>query len=825
MAYNPDTPSIISGPLSRMPSDSFTDYERVKIGSALFHLPYQAIPRVPEGTVVTLRLTNQNQPDLWELPNNKTAAALHLTKSELLTWMNQHQSDPDTLSDDLFSTAFSLPILSHSSVFHLLQNDKHDIPYVDLAEYPCTYNGPKRNEMRQEIFNDTVLNAYLYRYGWANAHLILRERYHLDIAQAQTFLQHLDLSLDWLKQYPYLGAYALQSENLNFTTLDTIAAYHGSGASNPNRIYAALFWQIQNRVLQQGQLIFNPEKIISATEKTLRDSAIADPHSIFASQDLSGSYHALLEKAWEDMLQTNYVWEKVGDKGPYGSISRLYSTIKLAGKTAYTLTHHDAYSALPLNSKIFKALPSLTTQQRAAITSMTSNPLTVITGGPGHGKTRLLAVTALAAATAHHNPGEPALWVCSPTSRAAVRAKDAMIALADSLGIDAKDVLPHVHFKTLHKALNATPTTQGKIDEIALPPMLLIDEASMLDATLAFPLFKAALNRNSRVTLIGDPCQLPPVGLGHVLEKLLTIQQATKSQAHIYELTTDYRRIHNPISPALDALRQAILLQDGLSLVPTEQYLDKSERNAQILQYLTTAIDALKTAETIQWDHAVASNQIESAVMGALHTIQQNYVDDSFLVLTPYRAARTFNVVNLNHKIHSRITHSPDLVPGEPVIIRQNNDYPLRQSDKKIYVPNGTPALVSMVNAHDVTLIIDNPESPTGESEIVMPNAAFESTFELGYVNTIHAAQGGEASHIILLGNPSDAQKGHENAIQWTPRMLYTALSRVKDLSADQLGTIHILGDITADTLSKWDGPNQASTTFLKGWKELEKDS
>jgi exodeoxyribonuclease V alpha subunit len=140
--------------------------------------------------------------------------------------------------------------------------------------------------------------------------------------------------------------------------------------------------------------------------------------------------------------------------------------------------------------------------QRDALARALSEPVSVITGGPGVGKTTI--VRALVQVLAQK---QLRLLLAAPTGRAAKR-------LEESTGHAAM---------TLHRLLEFTPGAGRFARSRELPlegDLLVVDEASMLDVQLAHALLQAVPSTMSLV-LVGDRNQLPSVGPGNVLADVL----------------------------------------------------------------------------------------------------------------------------------------------------------------------------------------------------------------------------------------------------------------------------------------------------------------
>ncbi len=142
--------------------------------------------------------------------------------------------------------------------------------------------------------------------------------------------------------------------------------------------------------------------------------------------------------------------------------------------------------------------------QRDAVRLAATSPFSVITGGPGTGKTTLVKVLL------HLAGARGETWsLASPTGRASRR-------LAEATGHDAA---------TLHRLLEFQPGTGGFARGPGSPlesDALLIDEASMVDVRLMASVLEACpSDRPFRVVLVGDADQLPSVGPGQVLRDLV----------------------------------------------------------------------------------------------------------------------------------------------------------------------------------------------------------------------------------------------------------------------------------------------------------------
>ncbi|HWI81739.1 AAA family ATPase [Ramlibacter sp.] len=156
--------------------------------------------------------------------------------------------------------------------------------------------------------------------------------------------------------------------------------------------------------------------------------------------------------------------------------------------------------------------------QKVAAALALRGGLTVISGGPGTGKTTTV-VNLLACLLAQ----EPHLRIAlaAPTGKAAARMAEAIRQRADHLPPELRARLPQESF-TIHRLLGANPG-QGRFTHDAANPLaidaLVVDEASMLDLALAARLLEA-VPAPARIILLGDKDQLAAVEAGAVFAEL-----------------------------------------------------------------------------------------------------------------------------------------------------------------------------------------------------------------------------------------------------------------------------------------------------------------
>ena len=172
--------------------------------------------------------------------------------------------------------------------------------------------------------------------------------------------------------------------------------------------------------------------------------------------------------------------------------------------------------------------------QKIATAMALLRPLTIISGGPGTGKTTTV-VNVLACVLAG-NP-DCRIRLAAPTGKAAARMQDAIRKAAGHLPAELRDRLPAESF-TVHRLLGWLPAS-GEFRHNADNPLpldlLVVDEASMLDLALATKLFEA-VPTSARIILLGDKDQLAAVESGAVFSELSA--DPTLSAACVEALST-----------------------------------------------------------------------------------------------------------------------------------------------------------------------------------------------------------------------------------------------------------------------------------------------
>ncbi|PZG14773.1 ATP-dependent RecD-like DNA helicase [Nonomuraea aridisoli] len=283
-----------------------------------------------------------------------------------------------------------------------------------------------------------------------------------------------------------------------FRVADRIALQAGVPERSPQRVKAALLDRLEAAGSRDGHCYVPVSALVrQAAELIEQDQDLVRP----VVDALAAERRLVLEAAPDQPGQVVAYAKHVHSR-----------EVALAAQLAALLR---ARSTLPLRA--YQEDPSLHDDQRAAVTMALTSTVSVITGGPGCGKSH----TVKAIATTVRAAGG-SVTLTAPTGKAAKR-------LSELTGMPAM---------TVHRMLaqqEADPDPETLFDERpAQADLVVVDEASMLDLHLATRL-TAAVRPGSHLLLIGDSDQLPSIGAGDVLADLLRVAAVPRVQlTHVF---------------------------------------------------------------------------------------------------------------------------------------------------------------------------------------------------------------------------------------------------------------------------------------------------
>jgi exodeoxyribonuclease V alpha subunit len=328
------------------------------------------------------------------------------------------------------------------------------------------------------------------------------------------FKAYGDRALEVVRENPY----QLEQDiyGIGFKTADRIAQNLGLPADHPSRIEAGVVYAL-NEMINEGH-VFAPENnlVNRAIELLDVDKGMIKPAlSRLTLADRIREENISVQPNKDDHHGVSESRASYGDSLIY--LTPFYhSEIGVAARIRELMNH----AVDPHQGSLFLKAEELSPEQIQALEIAIRQPVSVLTGGPGTGKT-----TCLKALINHLESQQSSYALASPTGRAAKR-------LSEATGRPAS---------TIHRLLGYSPA-KGFLFHEKNPlkvDFLIVDEASMLDLLLAYHLLKA-LRPGTQVLFVGDVDQLPSVGAGDVLRDIIA-----SSEVPISRLTTIYRQAEN----------------------------------------------------------------------------------------------------------------------------------------------------------------------------------------------------------------------------------------------------------------------------------------
>ena len=492
-------------------------------------------------------------------------------------------------------------------------------------------------------------------------------------------------------------------DGIGFKTADQMALAYGMDRQDPQRLSAGLTYVLQT-MTQNGHVCIPDAELVRRAAFILQADALG-LHDILkeaievgqlCTADFQGTVYVYTPEAYEE---ENYIARRIQDMA--------------AMKPLAMKTHVQLFLDRWQDSCHFE----LADKQREAVEKSLESGMTVITGGPGTGKTTVVQTIIRLA----EQEGLRIL-LCAPTGRAAKR-------LAETTQRKAK---------TIHRLL-IPDGRQGRIqvfeyNETKLLPadLVIVDEVSMLDMEMMYHLL-SALKPQCRCILVGDADQLPSVGAGAVLHDIIA-----SGQVPVVRLDTIFRQ------------------QEGGRIV-TNAHLINSGR-----------------LPVVNEDPEFRFVEIEDEAQGAekisaLYNSELLETGDKFAVqvLSPMYK-NPCGVDNLNQLIQGRfnpLAEGKGELKGKNVIFRVGDKVMQKHNDYEKGVFNGDIGEIFAIQKDMVYVRYPEQDVKYEGQEV--------DEITLAYAITVHKSQGSEYHTVIMV-------LVNSHAIMLQRNLFYTAVTRAK---------------------------------------------
>ena len=535
-------------------------------------------------------------------------------------------------------------------------------------------------------------------------------------------------TLDIIEANPYRLIYDL--EGFGFKKADELAMKLGFSLNDKERLKALLVFTMNNVCNQYGLTYLTSNQLITTAYN-----------------------YSLTETNIEVSLLTKMLNEVVSDKRLVVENDRIYlpgiyySEIRISNKINQILSlskskiKKDKINIL-LND--FERINQITlaSEQKEAILAALTNRISIVTGGPGTGKTTIIkAIVNLYCALNGFSPYDDEaishILLCAPTGKASKRISEQTLFKAT----------------TIHKALGYNFENEFIFNsQNPLPQRLIvIDEVSMIDTILAANLLDA-ISVNASVVFVGDAFQLPSIAPGAILDDLINSKVIPTTY-----LKTIYRQ-----GKLSNIVRLAEMVKDGNV---DYNIFNRDNDLLYIPCNQNTVLDKINELIKMHIDYGYS------------------LYDDIQILAPMYKGSSGIDIINKSISDTFNTTYSFSI---------ESNDKVFRQNDKVIQLVNSSELKImngdiGIIN-NQILTVVDDKDKVLYDVEFVETNVKLDKkdfeNLNLAYTVSIHKSQGSEYKLVILPMFKS-------YSIMLKRKLIYTAITRAKE-------KLIIVGDINA---------------------------
>lgn len=513
-------------------------------------------------------------------------------------------------------------------------------------------------------------------------------------------------------------------KGIGFLKADEIALKNNLDKNSPYRIESAILYVLTQKAINFGHVYYPKEKLTNEVSK------------------LIGVETELIEPVYMNLLLSSEVvidnsFEKSNIYLDYLYVSESY----IASKLAKMALNDDFKILFDIEKEIKEAIKSLSIKlskiQIDAIKSCFEENISIITGGPGTGKTTIINTISKIYLDNGYN-----ISLCAPTGRAAKR-------IEETTGIEAK---------TIHRMLGYIPSSYDDIghfeyneDNPLDTDVIIIDEMSMVDVVLFEKLLRG-MKDNTRLVIVGDVDQLPSVGAGNVLRDLINSKKIK------------YTKL-------VDIFRQS----ESSNIIVNAHKINNGQE--PILNEKNSDFFFLKTETP-----AITRNVVVDLISKRLPNAYGYDFSKDIQILTQSRKGicGVFELNRLLQDILNPKTETTDeLLVGNKLfrvndkVMQTKNNYNLSffdsDGEENFGVYNGDMGHIIFIDKSSKKLTVE-----MDDNRVIDYTLEDLDNLELAYAITIHKSQGSEFKSVII-----PMFDGYR--LLQTRNLLYTAITRAKE--------------------------------------------
>ena len=513
-------------------------------------------------------------------------------------------------------------------------------------------------------------------------------------------------------------------KGIGFLKADEIALKNNLDKTSPYRIESAIIYILTQKAINFGH-VFNPKEKL--TEEV---------------SSLIGIEKNLIEPIYMNLLLSSDIVVDNSFDEPNIYLDYLYiSESYIASKLAKMALNEDFKILFNIDKEVKKSIENqsikLSEIQIDAIKSCFEENISIITGGPGTGKTTIINTISKIFIENGYN-----ISLCAPTGRAAKR-------IEETTRIEAK---------TIHRMLGYIPSSYDDIghfeyneDNPLDTDVIIIDEMSMVDLVLFEKLLRG-IKDNTKLIIVGDVDQLPSVGAGNVLKDLIN-----SNKIKYTKLIDIFRQSENS-----NIIVNAHKINNGQEPILNEKNSDFFFLNTDapsITRNVVVDLISRRLPKAYGYDYSKDIQILTQSRKGICGVFELNKLLQ--------------DILNPKTEASDEILVGNKLFRVNDKVMQTKNNYNLSfvddEGEENFGVYNGDMGHIIFIDKSSNKLTVE-----MDDKRLIEYSLEDLDNLELAYAITIHKSQGSEFKSVIIP--MFDGYK-----LLQTRNLLYTAITRAKE--------------------------------------------